>query len=592
LLACASRAADYVWTGAADTDFANPANWRVGETVPATAPANDDGAAGDIVILPDPPTANMPVLSANWNLKELRFAGSGWSFSTGSYTNKIGRYGNGFVASNIAGTNVFMGNLRLGSPDTAGPGWNVAGSGVLRVEGTIGRYAQTTGGGTIRKQGSGTLELDTGASMLNSLQIDGGTVTILSGSGALDANKSLTVNNGCYDLNGHNVAVMSLSGTANGTVTNSAETFATLSTSFGGSAIVPHFIAGALHISWGNNGTARTLTLTNSYNTYTGRTTINNGNTVVIRADAPADAPGVFGFSNLPVTLGNPSSSGGGTVGRLATILTDGARRVGRPVSIGTDKGRHVLGTLPSQEGTSTFSGPIMVGLGSLYGSGGDNPHLEIEVGTNAWVDFTGDITNALGFAAGSNYALRNGKVYMLGPGVARLTGDNAYKGGTVVSNGTLLACSATALGLGGAEVAGGTLGGTCTVAGAVSVLPGAALTAGETNTVGALTLAGGLTLEAGSALTFQLAGAQADRVRVTGGDLAVTGPVTVNVETLDEPEPGLYPVLDWSGAASGAPQLSDFALSPAAAGYALVLDGATLSVRVSGASGTVIQIL
>lgn len=586
LLGLTAAAADYVWTGALDADFSNPANWLVGGEIPASAPANDDSASGDVVILPETVSANHPSIPADWNLKELRFLGSNWVFSTGAAILKVGRFGNGVATANAGGTNVFSGNLRLGSVDTPGPGWDISSGGTLRVTGTVGRYAQTSGGGTIRKRGGGTLELETGTSTLNSLTVEGGVVRVISGVGTLDQNKSLTVSAGVYDLNGNAVAIAGLGGTANGTVTNGAASTVTLSTSFSGAATITPFISGALNLSWGHNGTPRTLTFTNGGNTYTGRTYINSGITAILRASSPLNAPGVFGASEESVTIGTYTSAGGGTVGRVAAILTDGNYAVGRHITVGTDKGRHILGATAAQNGVSTFSGNVLVGLGALYN--GDNPHLEIEVGANAWVDFTGNITNALG--ATPNFALRDGRVYMFGPGVARFTGANTYKGGTIISNGTLLACSPTALGTAGAEVAGGTLGGTCTVAGPVSVLSGARLTAGETNTVGTMTFNGGLALAAGSALTFQIAGVAADRLNVAGGTFALTAPVSVALETLAAADATEYPLLDWS-AATGSAQLSDFTLVSGGDTFKLVLRDNVLYARKLVLPGTVIRI-
>ncbi len=307
----------------------------------------------------------------------------------------------------------------------------------------------------------------------------------------------------------------------------------------------------------------------------------------MLKASSALDQPGVFGLSPEAVTLGRPDSSGGGTIGRVTAIQTEGAVEIAKHVLIGTDQGRHILGTTTNQADTSTFSGNVTVGLGAL--NNGDNPHLEIEVASNAWVNFTGNITNALGIPS-VNYALRNGKVLMLGPGVARLTGDNAYLGGTIVSNGTLLASSAKALGLGGVTVAGGTLGGSYTVTGAVAVLAGAALTAGETNSAGTATLQGGLSLAANSALKFQVAGAAADRLLISGGTFAVTAPIQVAIETLAPATASEYTLLDWSGAA-GSPQLSDFVLGNGSDAYQLVLRNSTLVARALTSQGTIISL-
>lgn len=457
LFAVAAQAATYTWTGAVSTDFADAGNWLVGGVVPATPPANNDGDAGDTVILPATVTGNQPVLSANWNLRELRFDGSGWTFATGAYTNKVGRYGNGVVCTYGSGSSTFSGNLQLGSIDPTGPGWDIADGGTLRINGTIGRYAQTSGNGAIRKRGGGTLELNTGTSLLNALRVEDGLVVNVAGAGGLDssaANRGLTINGGTYDMNGNQLRVGSFNCADPGRLLNGSTTPVSFTANYTGNGMLGGVLSGPFSATFTHNGTPRVLTFTNAANDYSGATFLVSGITAILRASSSLAGPGVFGTSTVPVTIGTSGSGGGGTVGRVSAILADGAHEIGKSVTIGTDVGRHQLGSIPAATGVSTFSGNVMVGLGALYN--GDNPHLEVLAGTNAWVEFTGNITNAL--EKTGNYALRDGRITMFGPGIARLSGDNTYKGGTIVSNGTLIASSATALGTAGATVAGGAL--------------------------------------------------------------------------------------------------------------------------------------
>jgi len=207
------------------------------------------------------------------------------------------------------------------------------------------------------------------------------------------------------------------------------------------------------------------------------------------------------------------------------------------------------------------------------------NASLTVQAATNGPVVVSGPIVE--------NAATGNGALIKVGAGLLRLTSTNSYAGGTTVSAGRLEVSNTQGSGTGPGGVIVGTtasLGGTGTVAGAVTVQGGATLSAGAVGATGALTVAGGLALSANSVFSVEVAGEGADRVRVTGGAIAVTRPVTVNVTVLAMPTSNDYSLLDWTGA-SGTPQVGDFALGSSPAGYSLVLRDSVL--HLSRPSGT-----
>lgn len=574
LAAPLAGAADYVWTGAVDTNFAAAGNWEVGGSPAATPPANSDLAAGDVVILPPTVTANLPVLTANWNVKELRIQGAGWTLATGTNTLKIGRYGNGVATTYSSGTSVFAGKLSLGSVDTAGPGWDIATGGTLRIDGAVSRYAQTSGGGAIRKRGGGTLELNTGTSTLNGLQVEAGIVRIVAGIGLLDANKNLVVNGGVYDLNGNNVTVMNVTGTAGGAVSNGAPTAATFTSQLNGSPTAALRFAGNLNVSWHTAGAGSAPRITSPASSYTGTTTIRAKTHVIIGHDALPNADGPFGNAASAILIGwdNATQSSGAN-----GLLTEQPVVVGRDVSLRTTSGTKTIGTREPQAGTTVFSGAIDVGRHA-------NASLTVQAATNGPVVISGAIVE--------NDATGNGALTKTGAGLVRLTSTNSYAGGTTVSAGRLEVSNTLGSGTGPGAVAvsaNATLGGVGTIDGATTVHNGATLTAGADGDVGTLTLGGGLTHVAGSKLVIDVADGSADRVQVTGGSVTVTGPVTVDVNLVSAATAAEYAILDWSGAASGAPLLSDFELGVGGDDFRLSLRDNVLYLRPAGTPGTLI---
>ena len=599
LLAGAASAATYVWTGSVSTNFSDAANWLVDGEVPATPPIDSDGGtassagAADTVVLPALVTANMPTLTSPWSLLQLQIDAPGWVFSTGTNILKVGRFG-GVVTTYASGTSTFAGNLMLGSRDTAGPGWTIATGGTLRQQGTVGRYAQNTGGGAIRKQGGGTLELDTGVSTLSHFEVIGGKVVNIAGAGALDHkdyNRALTLGAaGAYDMNGISLRIGTFTSSAGSVLMNGKPTTASFTTYFGGSIPVAAYFTGNMNLAFGNNGTSRTLAFTNPTNNFVGNVNVNTKNLAVLKVSSSFAGPGAFGCGTRYVGIGNMGDSGGGSTADKTGILVEGAYEMGKDVWCGTDKGRHQLGTSSASTGVATFSGNILVGREAKDSANRNpDPGLDIVAGADSVARFTGNITNAVSPAG--TYFVAPAKVKMLGPGTAKLYGDNTYAGGTIVEKGALYALAPNAAGPGPVSVTNGTFGGTATVPGAVTIRSDGALTAGDADATGTLTLTGGLTMDAGSRLFVELSDAAADCIVLDGGALNLADTVTVDVEAISTPEPLNRRVLDWSDAASATASLEDFVMGAGADAYTLRVFDDALWVRPIGAAPTLILV-
>jgi fibronectin-binding autotransporter adhesin len=152
-------------------------------------------------------------------------------------------------------------------------------------------------------------------------------------------------------------------------------------------------------------------------------------------------------------------------------------------------------------------------GIGGIVHLGPDSVAVTTAVlttgGDNTSTTFSGTI-------------LGGGSLVKVGTGTFTLTGNNAYRGGTTVNGGTLLANGqgGTNSGTGTGPVVvntTGTLGGTGRVAGAVTVNTGGALAPGSGG-IGTLTVGGNTLLNAGGRLQVEAAASgTSDRVTVQG---------------------------------------------------------------------------
>ncbi|HET7863273.1 MAG TPA: phosphatase PAP2 family protein [Burkholderiaceae bacterium] len=154
---------------------------------------------------------------------------------------------------------------------------------------------------------------------------------------------------------------------------------------------------------------------------------------------------------------------------------------------------------------------------------------LNLFAAADGYGAFNGDVTVAMDASLGGFHAAdtwRNdiggtGKLIKQGSGALTLAGNNRYSGGTHVKAGSLLAASATALGLGDVYLGGGSL---------VSQAPAA------------LSLAGAYTQMGGSTLALKLGGGSAGRL-VVGGTATLAGG-TLNVSFAPGCAPGVGDLL------------------------------------------------
>ena len=201
-----------------------------------------------------------------------------------------------------------------------------------------------------------------------------------------------------------------------------------------------------------------TLTLVPSApggNTYSGGTFLNAG-VVAVGIDNALGAPtggltfngGTLQFTNpfnlaatRPITLNAP----GGTIDTNGnnTAISQGITGAGQLTKIGAG--------ILTLTGTSSYSGGTTIAAGTLQlGNGGTSGSIVGNVADNGTLAFNRSDTLTLdGVISGT------GTVNQAGSGTTILIGNNSYTGGTTVTNGTLDANSATALGSGAVVVNG-----------------------------------------------------------------------------------------------------------------------------------------
>jgi autotransporter-associated beta strand protein len=213
--------------------------------------------------------------------------------------------------------------------------------------------------------------------------------------------------------------------------------------------------------------------------------------------------------------------------------VNNGMLIFGSDTAAGTETLNLLNGNLGTTEVEFTSSAPVM---GSLEGQGNttvalDMPALSV-LTINQTIDGTYD-----GLISGI------GGINKDGPNALTLTNSNTYSGGTMITNGTLVATNNSALGTGAVVLnggslslgsgvtldnalsfgaSGGTLGGNGTFTGPVTIGTNAHLAPG--NSPGLMTFTGGLTWAPGGTYDIQVesaagsAGVGYDSINVTGG--------------------------------------------------------------------------
>lgn len=273
-------------------------------------------------------------------------------------------------------------------------------------------------------------------------------------------------------------------------------------------------------------------------NTYTGNTVINDG---ILQIGA-GGTTGSVASSSIIVA--------GGT---LAFARTD-SLVLGSTISGAGNVVQQGAGTT-ALTAANTYTGGTRIIAGTLQlGDGGASGSLLGNVSNDGTFAFNrSDAYTFAGLVSGSGGLLQRGS------GTTVLTGANGYTGTTTVQNGTLLVNGDQSAATGQATVqSGAVLGGTGTLGGNVNVDSGGALSPGATGAAGTLTINGSLALAAGSALNYQfgqanVVGGALNDLTVVHGDLALDGTLNASTTPGGSFGPGLYRVISYDGALSGA---------------------------------------
>ncbi|OJI76187.1 fibronectin-binding autotransporter adhesin ShdA [Salmonella enterica] len=371
----------------------------------------------------------------------------------GDFINNIGGTGrvekSGDDALTLSGSNTYTGGTLISGGTLVANDVNALGTGDVTDNAALmlntgGDFINNIGGtGRVEKSGDDTLTLSGSNTYTGGTLISGGTLVANDvnalGTGDVTDNATLALNavgdfnnaiggSGMVDKSGDDTLTLSGSNTyTGGTLINGGTLVAsnvealgtgdvtddaTLELNTGGK--FDNAISGSGNVV---KSGADTLTLSGS-NTYTGGTTINDGTLVATSVDALGTGD-VTDDATLELNTGGDfdnAISGSGQV-----------------VKSGDD-------TL-TLSGSNTYTGGTLISSGTLVandvnalGTGDvtDNATLELNTG--------GDFTNNIG---------GTGRVEKSGDGTLTLSGSNTYTGGTLISDGTLVASNVEALGSG-----------------------------------------------------------------------------------------------------------------------------------------------
>lgn len=356
------------------------------------------------------------------------------------------------------GGSAVLGFLSLGGGITVDFGSDLSQSRELLVTNAL------TGSGGLTQKGHGTLTLSGANTYSGNTTIDAG--TLKSGyAQALGTGSVLIGASGTLDLNGFDQTVTSLTGSGtlglgSATLTVGDATNMTFSGAITGTGGLVKQGTGALTLS--------------GVNTYSGSTTINTGtlqlgNTQALGTGSLSiGASGTLDLNGFDQTMTRIEGSGVLNLGS-ATLTLTGNSVV--DVSI-AGSGRVVFSGGTSQvRSSNTYSGGTTIG-GTVYiyqsdslGSGqlqliGDSPELSLAADnlliTNSMNLQASEVSLSLGAGVSGEISGRisgDGTLHKEGYGTLTLSGSNTYTGGTIVSNGTLIVGSSTAIRYGSMSV-------------------------------------------------------------------------------------------------------------------------------------------
>jgi len=431
-----------------------------------------------------------------------------------------------------------------------------------------------TGTGSITKQGSGTLSLDTANSYTGATTITAGTIKI-GATGAIPAASALAINGGAsaggtLDLNGFDLTVGNLTGstgTVLGRIINSTvgtnetlTTNVTANSSYSGLILDNAGVGGT--VSLVKTGSS-TLTL-NGANTYSGGTTISAGSISISSDGNLGKAPTTPSAANIILSGGatltasttmtlnenrgigiGPSGSGAATLSSSSGILTYNGIIANTGSATGglTKAGAGIvaLGGVNTYVGDTTVSAgtlrvanvaaiPSGAGKGNVSVASGSALDLNGNVITVNGLSGAGSVTSSVagnaGIIVGDNNqtstfsgVISNGSGVVslgkIGTGTLTLSGTNSYTGGTTISGGTLSVASDANLGtVPGVATAGNIVinGGTLSTSASIT------LDSRRGIAVGPVTGSGSGTISPATGTTLTYGGIIADNGSGTGG--------------------------------------------------------------------------
>ncbi len=441
------------------------------------------------------------------------------------------------VASGTAG-------LTFGSTTlTSGPSVFDAGTGTALTLGTV-----SGSGFGLTKQGAGSMTV--GSYTAGTLTVNGGTFTsTVSSDGFNPSTKSIVINNGgtfnglnngiensviitinsggTFNMNGNTDVVGSITGA--GTLTNTGTSQA-LQFDLPSSQTFDGQITGAVRLYLVGRltgaGTARSLTLTNASNNFTGNININ-----AAAASITGDVSLILGNSGVitdtSLVTVNGSATASGTGSYIGILDMNGKNE-----TIGG-----LAGGAPTSPGTRS---------GSVTNKGSLDSMLTVNIASGSQ-DFSGVISDG---------ATNKLSLVKAGAGTQTLSGSNTYTGNTAVTAGTLNVAAGASLAAGSAVtvsnsgsalVVNGTVNGTL-LTHVNTTLSGSGTVAGNTtiqgvhnpgNSPGIQTFSGDLTYSGGSSVVnWELTAntsTQGDPIRVfdqimVGGNLDFTDLTTLNL--------------------------------------------------------------
>ena len=411
---------------------------------------------------------------------------------------------------------------------------------------------------TVTKVGAGTLTFNgAGYNNLMGVTVNGGTalfanttattadrgVTLNAGTIKLNAvgggsgnnaqlintTQPFTVNGGTFDLNGWNETVSTIGGTGGVILNNAAGTTNTLSVG-PDNPTGPVFYTNNYYGNLQNGSGVLALTKVGSgtqtlsgTNTYTGGTIITNAGML------QAGNPNVF-----------PTAGGDMTV-ISGTLDLNGFNNA--------INGLNGAGTVDNV--TNTGAATLTVGYNGDSGN------------------FSGTIQNSAGTLS----------LTKVGAGAQILSGTSSYNGSTTISNGTLVIGSSLS-GSGAVTVYGpGVLNASnsVSIAGPVSLVGTNATFSLLDGNIGTLTLSGNLTLTSSNVLKFDISGTiypYLDAISI-GGIFAQSGKAIININSVDAPNAGTYPLISGAAGISA----NNFVLGNALPGYTLSLSNDTANL-------------